>query len=169
MVFSSIFLLHLLGMIYTTNLSQGLNDLRVKLPLLILPFIIAGMPALPEKKINAVLWLFVSAVFGGTLVSASLKLGWLESDKPVYRPSIFISHIRFSLILCLSIFMVARFMLKSPLKIWFHATCSGLILWLFAALLIVKSMTGIVSFIAGVPVLLFFAAKKFTNKKYWRL
>src|SRR5262245_9195050 len=52
-VLSSAFFLLLLGMIYTPDFSQGLNELKIKLPLLTLPFIFSSMPKLSEKKFKS--------------------------------------------------------------------------------------------------------------------
>lgn len=50
LVLSSLFLLHLIGLIYTQNFDYGLRDVRVKLPIFILPFFSAPFFTVKTKR-----------------------------------------------------------------------------------------------------------------------
>ncbi|MBK8846961.1 MAG: O-antigen ligase family protein [Bacteroidetes bacterium] len=147
MVFASVYLLHLLGMLWTTDVDYGLNDLRIKLPLLFFPFMLMSMP-LPEKKhFRWVLLAFVGAVFASTMVSLFVYLGWWKAVVRDSRDiSIFISHIRLSLMVVLAIFILLHY-LHDFSKI-IIAIAVAAIAWFIYFLFLLNSFTGIVILIA---------------------
>ena len=51
-VLLSLFLLHLVGMLYTTNIDKGLDDLRNKAPLVVLPVLFFSVKPLSQKELN---------------------------------------------------------------------------------------------------------------------
>ena len=67
----SIYFLHILGLIYTElfNFEYALHDLRIKLPLLILPIIFASTPAFKEKQFRFILMIFTLATLSSSLIS----------------------------------------------------------------------------------------------------
>ena len=69
LVIASIFALHLIGLIHTSDFEYAIKDLRAKIPLLILPLMLASMPRLSLKQIHILLVFYVLAVFGGTIIS----------------------------------------------------------------------------------------------------
>src|SRR4051812_46648710 len=48
-LFSGIWLIHIVGLLWTNDLAEGLKDVRIKLPLLVLPLIIGGSRALSAR------------------------------------------------------------------------------------------------------------------------
>ena len=141
-----IYVIHLIGMIYTEDLMYGLHDLKIKLPILILPIIIASSPKITEKELNKLLLLFCAAVLTGTLVSGAIFFGLVNYPYLDYRDiSIFISHIRMSLMVVLAIFILIYFLFasESPLKRKFKFIIIPVVLWFVFILLILKSITGI--------------------------
>jgi hypothetical protein len=146
LIITGVFFMHLLGLIYSSNFDFALKDLRIKLPLLILPFIISTSAPIDFKKFKILLNLFILSVFAGTLVSVSILIGII--DRPIYdirEISIFISHIRFSLMICLAIFSIGYLFYKNigewnapkkTLAIFF-------VLWFSLFLIILQSITGL--------------------------
>ena len=57
------YLMHVVGLLYTTDFQYALKDLRVKLPILILPFILSSMPPLERKRFDQVMpaYLFLAS------------------------------------------------------------------------------------------------------------
>ncbi|MCF0207458.1 MAG: hypothetical protein HUK15_08520, partial [Bacteroidales bacterium] len=103
--FCLIFLLHLVWLANTSNFNYALNDLRVKLPLLVLPIVLGTSEAISEKKLNTVLWTFV----GGALITTIIGFFFVGTPETDFRRiSPFVSNIRMSLMLCLSIFILAE-------------------------------------------------------------
>jgi hypothetical protein len=104
--FLAIILLHFIGLLYTDNFDYALRDLRVKLPLLTLPLVFATTKPLSEQQWRGLFKLFGIAVLIGTIVSSYLLFtGALFEMSSIRRISNFISHIRFSLMICLTIFV----------------------------------------------------------------
>ena len=98
-VLVALYLLHLVGLVYTTDFTYALKDLRVKLPLLILPIVLSSVKPLDKKHFDLLMLLYVVSVFVATCISFGY---YLKNDYGDIREiSHFISHIRF----CLNIVM----------------------------------------------------------------
>lgn len=139
---SSIFLIHLIGLIYTQNFDYALNDIKIKLPLFILPFIFLSTPLLLRFRYRLVLKFFVIGILIGTLLSFFKSIGWLgEVPLDKRELSLFISHIRFSLMICVAFFCcVYLFSTQNKNRIfWLFAAA-----WLIISLFILGSITGII-------------------------
>ncbi len=161
LLISGMWFLHLAGMLWTSDLDEGLRDLRIKLPLLILPFVLAGSPALSQKQYKLILVTFVGAVFAGSVVSIAVFYGLSGHEIHNIR-DIFIfniSHIRFALFTCLSIFILISF-LKESITSRQKLTSTlavALILYFSAFLVFMESVTGITILAITVIVHLFIA------------
>lgn len=141
----AIYILHLVGLLYTSDYNYALNDLRIKLPILILPLIFASMKQINSNSFLKLLQFFVLAVVIGTIISIYIKLSRNISD--TREISIFISHIRFALMICFSIFIITFFLIKRI----FQGKLSNIfliliLLWLIIFLFILKALTGILIF-----------------------
>jgi hypothetical protein len=101
-VFSSLFLLHLLGMMWTQDFMSGVNDLRNKIPLALLPLVFFSEEPLGHKELRTVLYMFFFGCF--TSVGWGLAYSYiLHPDEPVREASRFMSHIRLGLYLDMAI------------------------------------------------------------------
>lgn len=154
-----LFLLHIVGLLYTTNYEYGLNDIRIKLPLLIIPLLLPGFKPLNKKEQLFLLKLILAAVVIATLICSGYYL--LNKNNIVdYREiSLFISHIRFSLMIVLSIFI--SLYLSSYYRSFFYLIP---VMWLIGFLFVLQSFTGIIIFLicltVGIYYYLFRAHKK---------
>ncbi len=157
--------MHIIGLTYTTDFNYAFNDLRIKAPLLIMPFVIYTATPLTTKQFLTVLRFFVLACLAGTLVSVYVWLGFSKKIITDTRQiSIFISHIRFSLLIAISIFSCVYFIAKTDKTIWFKVLHAALITWFIVFLIILESMTGLsVGVIAAVAYLLSYLIRQ---KKY---
>ncbi|MEZ4737961.1 MAG: O-antigen ligase family protein [Flavobacteriales bacterium] len=100
LVFLSFFGLHLLGLLWTTDLAWGTDLLRILLPVLSFGAVLAGTRRLSTPEFNVILRLGAWSVIASTFVSLIMRTG----DAMDYRSlSVFISHIRLSLLLCLAV------------------------------------------------------------------
>jgi hypothetical protein len=97
------YLMHVVGLLYTTDFQYALKDLRVKLPILVLPFILSSMPPLERKRFDQVMLVYVLSVFVATIFSSLTY--WRHDYEDVREISHFISHIRFCLniVFCIAI------------------------------------------------------------------
>ena len=161
MVVVSLYLLHVAGTLYSSDLDYALKDLRIKLPLLSLPVILATSQGLSGGRFRRLMTFFTLAVFTGTLASIYVLLTKNVSDPR--ELSIFISHIRFSLTICFAIFILIYFLIRKKFKykVYRYIIAAG-ILWFLLFLFILESITGI--FITGLLTLIFLGYYIFTAR-----
>ncbi|MFH0761588.1 MAG: O-antigen ligase family protein [Bacteroidota bacterium] len=149
-IFLILFFIHLAGMLWTSDVPFGFHDLKLKLPLLLLPIVLGTMEPLKPKEMYVLLAGFVLAVIIGTLFSLSIMLGFGPSDYTSDREtSLFISHIRFALMIDISIFILFFYLFTLKPKRSFFFLLSSFALYLIVFLLLFKSLTGLVVLILG--------------------
>ena len=148
------FLLHVIGMAFTTDTQIGLRELRIKVPLFVVPFLLATSPPLSPQKFRALINTFIFACFCGTFVSMGVYFHLIPT-KHIIRDtrdiSIYVSHIRFSLMLVLAVFLI-------PINNW-HSTSLPklnlqlptrrflqllLMIWFVIFLFILHALTGVI-------------------------
>lgn len=143
LVLSSILLLHFLGLFFTSDFSYASNDIRIKIPLFALPIILSTSVPLSKKITSVILQFFIAAVVFSTIVSTLVLFGVIERTIVDIRDiSIFISHIRFALLICFSFFVSIYFVKESSttkLKL-FYVFIS---IWLVVFLFLMESLTGV--------------------------
>ncbi len=166
LIFELIFLVHLIGLIYTTDFAYAFHDLKIKLPLLILPIIIGTSQKLSYKQLKILLLFFIASITVSTFISFTIFLGLTNYKITDIRDiSIFISHIRFSLLINIAIFSLVYFFFSDRINKKEKIIYPVLIIWLVFFLFVLQSFTGlIVFFITGFIALIYFI-KKFRNKK----
>jgi len=64
LVFTSIYLMHLLGLLYTSDYDYAVVDLRNKVPWLVIPLLIASSEPLSKQQIGQVFKVFTLSVHG---------------------------------------------------------------------------------------------------------
>ncbi|MBL7921633.1 MAG: O-antigen ligase family protein [Bacteroidia bacterium] len=110
-IITSIFFLHLIGMLYTENINDGLTDLRIKLPLLFLPGLLFSSNPIDVKEFKILLYCFIAG--------SAVNTGWcliynyiLHTNDVARNASRFMSHIRLGLYLNVAIASCFYFMLQ---------------------------------------------------------
>lgn len=138
------YFLHLIGFIYSEDMSAAFNDARVKVPLLLFPMIIFTMPRPEEKKIKILLSFLVFSVLISSIISYLVHQGWISAKKSLADPrniSMFISHIRLSLLVCVSISILTYFAWKNRSK---RIPAILIIFWFIYFLYLLVSATGFI-------------------------
>lgn len=137
LVMVSMYVLHLVGLLYTSDFQYAFKDLRIKLPLLLFPLILSSMKPLNRKQFETVLWFFISSVFFVTVIGI---IKFLRSDfVDVRELSVFVSHIRVSLCVVFSIFILLYFMLKRNYNLIVKAMMLLGIITFFCFIIILES------------------------------
>ena len=97
------YLMHVVGLLWTSDFQYALKDLRVKLPILVMPFVLSSMEPLDRKRFNIVMLIYVLSVFIATQFSFIRYMQHNYED--IREISHFISHIRFCLniVFCIAI------------------------------------------------------------------
>jgi O-antigen ligase len=150
LVLSSVLLMHFVGLLYTEDFNYAINDIRIKLPLLALPLIVSTSRPLPGNIFNLLLKLFVAATFCATIVSSLILAGVIQREVvDVRNVSVFISHIRFALLICISIF-VCFYYLRRDQKLWLKIMWVAAVMWFIYFLVLTESLTGLAALLITV-------------------
>ncbi len=149
LILVSTFLFFCLGIIWTENVGHGLKELRIKLPILLMPLLLFTSKLPGKKRQESILYLFVLACIVGSVLGAARYFevwgGELLNKRHI---SLFISHIRFGLMLTLSFFILAYF-LYSKWRVWSipeKIICLFAMIWILWFVVILEAFTAYVAF-----------------------
>ena len=166
----SIFFVYLLGLFWTNSLQWGLHDIKIQLPLLALPLVIGTSDRLNYRQVKGIIYVFSAAVIVASFCSIGALLGL--NGKIIHDPremSLFISHIRFALLINISIFSLGWYFLNSEKKNPAEKIVLLIsILWLCTFLVILKSATGWVVFLTALAATVFIGIFRI-KKLVWRV
>lgn len=162
---TSLYVLSLVGLIYSEDLNFALNDLRRKLPLLSLPLLLPGFSPITKKEFKIIFKYYVSGVLISTFWSTFIMLGGTNEIITDTRAlSRFNSHIRFGLEICLAIFGSFYFFWKTNINkkkiTWTIISC-----WLISFLFFTNLFTGVVILFSTSTILL--SIYSLRSKKSW--
>ena len=154
----SLYVMHFIGLIYTSDFQYAFKDLRIKLPILLLPMILSSMKPLNRRQFDTVLWFFISSVFFVTLLGF---VKYLRRDfVDVRELSVFVSHIRVSLCMVFSIFILGYYLVRRSYKPLIKGLVVIMILWFLWQIMIWESFIGmLVTAIISVVIALYFVFK----------
>ncbi len=153
-VLVSLYLLHVIGMLYTQDTQHGLDDLRNKLPLLTLPLLLFSTKPLSQKELRLLFGFFFLSVLVSSFCCYAVYAGYTKKIiLDVRKASLFMSHIRFSLFIAFSIIGVVYFFFKEEKKI---TKILGILtaLWLVFFMYKLEMATGFLFLLLLVPVLI---------------
>ncbi len=152
---TSLFVLHMVGLLYTSDFAYAFNDIKIKIPLLVMPLIMCTMPAFSKERVKQLLYIFVTAVCVSTIICFLVYLGVLFPGRytnDVRLVSIFISHIRLGLMISFSIMILVYLFYRNHTKMKpVHALFA---FWFVGFLYIIESFTGFTTLVMGVFILL---------------
>jgi len=161
-----LFVLHLLWLINSQNLDYAFKDIRIKLPLLLLPVVLGSGVSLSKNFIFRLLNLFVLALFVGVLMSYYYYFFHFDAHTQNIRSIVFFSSpVRFSILVVTGIFYS------------FYLAVSGKMNWMFFGLLalffigfltFLQSITGFsLLIITALFLLLVFALYRLNSVQRW--
>ena len=155
LIFTLIYFIHIIGLLYTADMSYAVKDLRVKVPLLLLPLIISTMPKLNPKQLRALLTVYTLSVLASTLISLFI----LSTSKylDIREISPFISPIRLGLNVSFSFFIMIYFIFhERKFNTWQIVSFVILAVWFLSFLFLLEAVTSIVIVLIGSIGYLFF-------------
>ncbi len=170
-LFLLIYLFLLFGMLYTEDLHSGIRELQQKIPLLIIPIVIATSKPTSEKEFFYIILSFCVAVTVSSFYSVYLFFGnYINGGSNVREISPFISHIRLGLMVNLALFLSLYYgfrfpeFIKTNKKLFFF----GNALWLAFFLFILQSLTGIIIFFLTILILTIYLLFRY-KKTHFRI
>lgn len=163
MALVSIFIALLIGLVYTSNFDYGLKDIRVKLPLFLLPFVIVGLGSLKEKEYRIMLLFFVVMVASSTIAGYVSCMATYGSSYEARQLSPYISNIRLSLLIVLAVFIAGWLAVKQR-NIVFTLLMAAIDMWYLFFLYKLESLTALVTIVIVCIVVLLLNSSKIKPK-----
>lgn len=161
-IFSSILLIDLLGLIHSGDTANGIKVLRNNLPLFLLPLFLSSIDRIPRQTYQQMMLVFVAGVVAGTLNSTFLLINQEIVD--TRQISAFIHHIRFSLMICMAVFILAFYFFKGySFNRYIRWAFIPAIIWLIVSLVLLRSLSGILAFVVTLWVTMLFYAFRASN------
>ena len=173
------YLMHVVGLLWTTDFDYAMKDLRVKLPILVMPLVMSGMEPLDRKRFNLVMLVYVLSVFIATLFSSVSY--WRHDYDDVREISHFISHIRFCLniVFCMAVIGYYIFKMRVPrgngvptfgVKVAVNQFLMWFIwIWFVYQIYIFESLSGYVILAAVAIVTAVYAFLRWQKGRGWRI
>lgn len=139
---SALFFLYLISLFYSSDYQQGFNEVRIVLPVFLLPFLLSGLYEVSSKQFRLLTWFYVIVVFSAVLFCFPGIYGYYSGELAELRDaSHYISHIRLSLHVCLVICILIHFVYTSFSRYWpLLISIAVLVLWL----VLMQALTGLI-------------------------
>ena len=137
------YLVHVFALLYTSNFDYAFKDLRIKLPLLIFPLILGTMPPIKKRQIDILFIIFIASVTFSSFCSYLVYRDIISVDRDVNDArtiSRFISHIRLSMNICMSVLLLFFYFRNNDAKNLIIKML--LAFWFLYFLFILESATG---------------------------
>ena len=161
------YLMHVVGLLWTSDFDYAMKDLRVKLPMLVMPLVLSGMEPLDRKRFDFVMLVYVLSVFVATLFSSVSY--WRHDYDDVREISHFISHIRFCLNIVFCIAVIGYYLVTYKSPWWTKCVQALLMLWFVYQIYIFESLSGYVILAAVVIVSAVYAFLRWKQGRGWRI
>ena len=168
-ILSGLFLIELFWLPFSQDITIGLNVLRIKLPLLLLPLIIGSSNSFSKKEWKIIIFTFFVGILVSTIWVYLVSLEILPTKKnsgTIRDASIFMSHIRYSVLLSFSavfvLFLAFKNLINKALALMFF-------LWLLFLIFKLATITAILGFsfaLLFLLVALLFSSKIKSKKVY---
>ncbi len=173
------YLMHVVGLLWTSDFEYAMKDLRVKLPILVMPFVLSSLEPLDRKRFDLVMLVYVLSVFIATQFSF---FRYVRHDyEDVREISRFISHIRFCLNIVFSMAVIGYYLYKRRISkgegvpsfgikvvidqflMWF------LLLWFAYQIYIFESLSGYVILAVVILATALYAFLQWRKGRGWRI
>jgi hypothetical protein len=164
-ILASLFFLHVIGMSYTDNIPRGLDDLRNKMPLLVLPLILFSTKPLTLKEFKVLFGFFFLSVLVSSACCYLVYAGYTKKVIiDVRKASVFMSHIRFSLFIAFAIIGLLYNSVKEQ-RVVVKIACVASTIWLLFFMYKLEMATGFISLVIVGGLLFVLFSLKWLPKK----
>lgn len=135
------FLYSLLTLLWSDDLSYGVKDLRVKLPVFIIPLVMTSSRPIKTSVFYYLLYVFIGIILLTSLINYFWYHQFCEDPNDIRKMSIFISHVRFSTLVTLAVFTLVYLGYKRKLALYLVIPVA---LWLLYYTYVAQVLTGYV-------------------------
>lgn len=166
-VLVSLYLLHVVGLVYTSDFAYAFKDLKVKLPLLVFPVVLSSVKPIDKRYFDLLMQVYVVAVFIAICISFSAYLRHDYSD--IREISRFISHIRFCLNIVFVIGIICYYLFTRPMPWWERLIQVALLACFLYQLYIFESISGYIAFVGMMIASLLYVYFTQIKKTTWKV
>jgi len=163
---AAIFLIHIVGLFYSTDLNYAFRDIKTKLPLFVIPLALIGFP-LVKKHAHLILKGFLVSLLITSIINW-LNMSFFSSSGEIVSfrdASLFGSHIRYGLLIVMGLVASIYFLIKKPKQFYIWIP---LILWFTYYTTIGQVLGGYIAFVlAIVAVIVYFISQ--LNKPIYKV
>ncbi|MFH1161302.1 MAG: O-antigen ligase family protein [bacterium] len=164
MILASLYLLHVLGLIFTSDFGYAFKDLRTKVPMFILPIYFSTSKAFGRGDFYRFLLIFILNMVVVTLANSWKLLNFEYID--IRDISAHVSHIILGLMISIALFSLGYFLVRRRwVSWWIKAGAVLLAAWFLIYLVISRSFTGLSVFLITLIILLIIYT--FRSKNIW--
>lgn len=148
-VLIAVFVLHLPSLLWTSDLHEGLNDIRIKIPLLVIPLIVGTSSALTRKQFEALLVVFGIGVLIASFRTFLIVKGVIHKEfEDIREASDLVRLIRLALFSALTIMFCGRWFIRTN-NIAIRVASILVSVWLLYFMIFMQSLTGLVVLLAS--------------------
>lgn len=157
--------LDLLSFLWSADLSYALKDLNAKLPLFLIPVAFVANPFLDGKKRTVLLGAFAAAVLFTSVFNYGSYRHWWGNRvyDDIRGMSLFLSHIRYSLMVTMSAAICLAWSLKKTMRYWAGFL---LFLWFGYYTYYAQILSGVMTFAGVLAVLLVLEVIRRKNRTF---
>lgn len=153
-----VFLLHLLGLLWTSDMNGGLRDVRIKLPLFVIPLVVGTSTPLNRKQLEGLLFVFSLGVLIASLRTFLIVKGIIVKELiDIRKASDLVSLIRLALFSALTIMFCGRWVIRNS-QWYIRIACLAVTAWLLYFMVYMQSLTGIVVLFFSITLITFIMA-----------
>ena len=126
---AALFLLHVVGLLWSENMAYGLHDLRVTVPLFVIPTMLVARPIKKRSDLHLVLGAFLTSVLIVSFINFGMYQHWFGNHQydDIRGMSLFSSHVRFGIIVSMGVAILLYFLKYFK---WMRLLIFLLTLWL---------------------------------------
>lgn len=163
----ALYLLHVIGLIYTSDFAYAFKDLRVKLPMLILPLVLSSTKPLDKRLFDLLMLIYVLSVFVATGISFGVYVQHQYDN--IRDISLFISHIRFCLNIVLAVGIIGYYLVTRSTQWWEKLLQLAIIVWFVYQIYIFESISGYLALLGLSFATLLFVFFRKVKSMAWRM
>ena len=148
-LFTGLFILHVVGLLWSTDTGYAAHDIQIKLPILSLPIVIGVSNKISRKQFEWILLFFIATTLLSSIIGSVIYFILSKPGDDYRLMSPFMSHIRLSLMMGVAIFSTFYLSQKSIQWNRFSGWFIGIGFWFVAYLFMLRAMSGIVAVLAA--------------------
>lgn len=138
------FLIYFIGLLWTDNIGLGLKEIKSRLPMFVIPFIIIARPELTLKELHIIFYSLIVSLLLTSLINFALYYNWIGENKhtDIREMSHFGSHIRYAVLIVLGCAICIYLYLKNRKYLIAYVV---MVLWFVFYTFVSEVLTGLVS------------------------